>query len=213
MFSSVRTARASAACHRIELHAAALYKVPADRQNGAPSRGNHLRHPAWQFRRHELRRVGCAVAEATCCFCAAGLRRAHCCNVVESTRTCCCVARTQAAARQLALSGSQASKPQRAALAIVGSSQAAATKGRSLAASFTANVCVAPPWFVGKQLPSFRVFLFLQPKMESEHRREGLPAGPRARARVVAPPMHAPSRAPLLFPLLLSHYLPFPRVH
>jgi len=131
MFSSVRTARASAACHRIELHAAALYKVPADRQNGAPSRGNHLRHPAWQFRRHELRRVGCAVAEATCCFCAAGLRRAHCCNVVESTRTCCCVARTQAAARQLALSGSQASKPQRAALAIVGSSQAAATKGRS----------------------------------------------------------------------------------
>jgi hypothetical protein len=34
---------------------------------------------------------------------------------------------------------------------------------------------------------------------------------------VVAPPMHAPSRAPLLLrevlPLLLSHNLPFPRVH
>jgi len=152
------------------------------------------------------------VAEATCCFCAAGLRRAHCCNVAEATRTCCCVARTQAAARQLALSGSQASKPQRAALAIVGSSQAAATKGRSLAASFTANVCVAPPWFVGKQLPSLRglgVFLFLQPKMESEHRREDPPG----RERVVAPPMRAPSRAPLLLPLLLSHNLPFPRVH
>ena len=30
---------------------------------------------------------------------------------------------------------------------------------------------------------------------------------------VVAPPLHAPSRAPLLLPLLLSHNLPFPRVH
>jgi hypothetical protein len=30
---------------------------------------------------------------------------------------------------------------------------------------------------------------------------------------VVAPPMHAPSGAPLLLPLLLSHNLPFPRVH
>jgi hypothetical protein len=30
---------------------------------------------------------------------------------------------------------------------------------------------------------------------------------------VVAPPMHAPSRAPLLLPLLLSHNLPLPRVH
>ena len=30
---------------------------------------------------------------------------------------------------------------------------------------------------------------------------------------VVAPPMHAPSRAPLLLLLLLSHNLPFPCVH
>jgi hypothetical protein len=30
---------------------------------------------------------------------------------------------------------------------------------------------------------------------------------------VVAPPVHAPSRAPLLLPLLFSHNLPFPRVH
>ena len=30
---------------------------------------------------------------------------------------------------------------------------------------------------------------------------------------VVAPPMHAPSRTPLLLPLLLSHNLPCPRVH
>jgi hypothetical protein len=30
---------------------------------------------------------------------------------------------------------------------------------------------------------------------------------------VVAPPMHAPSRAPLPLPLLLSHNLPFSRVH
>ncbi len=30
---------------------------------------------------------------------------------------------------------------------------------------------------------------------------------------VVAPPMHAPSRAPLLLPRLLSHHLPLPRVH
>jgi hypothetical protein len=30
---------------------------------------------------------------------------------------------------------------------------------------------------------------------------------------VVALPMHAPFRAPLLLPLLLSHNLPFPRVH
>jgi hypothetical protein len=30
---------------------------------------------------------------------------------------------------------------------------------------------------------------------------------------VVAPPMHAPFRTPLLPPLLLSHNLPFPRVH
>ena len=30
---------------------------------------------------------------------------------------------------------------------------------------------------------------------------------------VVASPMNAPSRTPLLFPLLLSHNLPFPRVH
>ena len=30
---------------------------------------------------------------------------------------------------------------------------------------------------------------------------------------VVAPPLHAPSRAPLLLPLLLSHNLPLPRVH
>jgi len=30
---------------------------------------------------------------------------------------------------------------------------------------------------------------------------------------VVAAPMHAPSRAPLLLPLLLSHNIPFPRVH
>ena len=30
---------------------------------------------------------------------------------------------------------------------------------------------------------------------------------------VVALPMHAPSRAALLLPLLLSHNLPFPRVH
>ena len=30
---------------------------------------------------------------------------------------------------------------------------------------------------------------------------------------VVEPPMHAPSRAPLLLPLLLSHNLPVPRVH
>jgi hypothetical protein len=30
---------------------------------------------------------------------------------------------------------------------------------------------------------------------------------------IVAAPMHAPSRAPLLLPLLLSHDLPFPRVH
>ena len=29
---------------------------------------------------------------------------------------------------------------------------------------------------------------------------------------IVAPPLHAPSRAPLLLPLLLSHNLPFPRV-
>jgi hypothetical protein len=29
----------------------------------------------------------------------------------------------------------------------------------------------------------------------------------------VAPPMHAPSRAPLLLPILLSHNIPFPRVH
>ena len=30
---------------------------------------------------------------------------------------------------------------------------------------------------------------------------------------IVAPPMHAPSRTPLLLPLLLSHNLPIPRVH
>ena len=30
---------------------------------------------------------------------------------------------------------------------------------------------------------------------------------------IVAPPMHAPSRTPLLPPLLLSHNLPLPRVH
>jgi hypothetical protein len=30
---------------------------------------------------------------------------------------------------------------------------------------------------------------------------------------IVAPPMHAPSRTPLLLPLLLSHNLPLPRVH
>jgi len=30
---------------------------------------------------------------------------------------------------------------------------------------------------------------------------------------IVAPPMHAPSRTPLLLPLLLSHNLPTPRVH
>jgi hypothetical protein len=30
---------------------------------------------------------------------------------------------------------------------------------------------------------------------------------------VVAPPMHAPTRAPLLLPLLLSHNIPLPRVH
>ena len=30
--------------------------------------------------------------------------------------------------------------------------------------------------------------------------------------RIVAPPMHAPSRNPLLLPLLLSHNLPTPRV-
>jgi hypothetical protein len=30
---------------------------------------------------------------------------------------------------------------------------------------------------------------------------------------IVATPMHAPSRTPLLLSLLLSHYLPLPRVH
>ena len=30
---------------------------------------------------------------------------------------------------------------------------------------------------------------------------------------IVAAPVHSPSRAPLLLPLLLSHNLPFPRVH
>ena len=30
---------------------------------------------------------------------------------------------------------------------------------------------------------------------------------------VVAPPLHAPSRAPLFLPLLLSHNIPLPRVH
>ena len=30
---------------------------------------------------------------------------------------------------------------------------------------------------------------------------------------VVAPPLHAPSRTPLLLPILLSHNLPLPRVH
>jgi len=30
---------------------------------------------------------------------------------------------------------------------------------------------------------------------------------------IAAAPVHAPSRAPLLLPLLLSHNLPFPRVH
>jgi hypothetical protein len=30
---------------------------------------------------------------------------------------------------------------------------------------------------------------------------------------VLAPPLHAPSRAPLLLPLLLSHNIPLPRVH
>ena len=30
---------------------------------------------------------------------------------------------------------------------------------------------------------------------------------------IVAPPMHASSRTPLLLPLLLSHNLPTPRVH
>ena len=30
---------------------------------------------------------------------------------------------------------------------------------------------------------------------------------------IVAPPLHAPSRAPLLLPLLLSHNIPPPRVH
>jgi hypothetical protein len=30
---------------------------------------------------------------------------------------------------------------------------------------------------------------------------------------LVSPPMHAPSRTPLLLPLLLSHNLPTPRVH
>ena len=30
--------------------------------------------------------------------------------------------------------------------------------------------------------------------------------------KLVAPPMHAPSRTPLLLPLLLSHNLPTPRV-
>ena len=33
------------------------------------------------------------------------------------------------------------------------------------------------------------------------------------RCSVVAPPMQAPSRAPLLLPLLFSRNLPFPRVH
>ncbi len=30
---------------------------------------------------------------------------------------------------------------------------------------------------------------------------------------IVAPPLHAPSRAPLLLPLLLSHNIPLPHVH
>ena len=30
---------------------------------------------------------------------------------------------------------------------------------------------------------------------------------------IVAPPMHAPSRTPLLLPLLLSHNLPTPNIH
>ena len=30
---------------------------------------------------------------------------------------------------------------------------------------------------------------------------------------IVAPPLHAPSRAPLLLPLLQSHNIPLPRVH
>ena len=30
---------------------------------------------------------------------------------------------------------------------------------------------------------------------------------------IVAPPMHAPSRTPLLLPLLLSHNLPTPSIH
>jgi hypothetical protein len=30
---------------------------------------------------------------------------------------------------------------------------------------------------------------------------------------IVAPPMHAPSRTPLLLPFLFSHNLPTPRVH
>jgi hypothetical protein len=66
-----------------------------------------------------------------------------------------------------------------------------------------------------RQSDSFRFFQSLKGKV-------GLAAGQAAAFRInlnvegcgiVAAPMHAPSRAPLLLPLLLSHDLPFPRVH
>jgi hypothetical protein len=61
------------------------------------------------------------------------------------------------------------------------------------------------------------------PTHELAHRHKtGLAAAKAAALRVnlnvqgcgiVAPPMHASSRTPLLLPLLLSHNLPTPRVH
>ena len=64
--------------------------------------------------------------------------------------------------------------------------------------------------------------LFLQAHWETEAHFTATVAAKAAALRInlniegcgaVAPPMHGPSRTPLLLPLLLSHNLPFPRIH
>ena len=59
------------------------------------------------------------------------------------------------------------------------------------------------------------------PVAEEQSRKVGLTAAKAAALRInldvegcdIAAPVHAPPRAPLLLPLLLSHNLPLPRVH
>jgi hypothetical protein len=59
-------------------------------------------------------------------------------------------------------------------------------------------------------------------EIKTRHSKVGLAAAKAAALRinlnidgcgVVAPPLHVPSRTPLLLATLLSHNIPFPRVH